>query len=147
MRRWKWVALLGVLVVLLGACANWRASGPSRSITSISRATFHNLKPGMTLVEVTGILGRPGTYFTREWETDFPPAELPIERPDTIEGKGSLTFTSGEVWQTDTSTVWVAFDSEGNMVQAMFFAYHPSTKSTWRKIGDQCKRLWREWFP
>jgi hypothetical protein len=143
MRRWKWVAPLGVLVATVGVHALWPRFDPPHPVTSISRETFRRIKPAMTQAEVTKILGTPGMYWTRDTEPD----DSLAESGETISTSRPATFASTVVWWTDTAVVIVAFDKAGTVTFAEFSPARSSTKTTWQKLRDRAGRLWREWFP
>ena len=139
MRRWKRLAILGVVLIAVCVLAFWPRPQPL-PITSISRETFHRIKLGMQRAEVLGILGPPGLYCTRETEHDpTVPDEDFFTLPPPNGGR--------EVWDTDTATVFVGFDQAGAVDFGAFSAARPSTKTTWRKLRERVGRLLREWFP
>lgn len=141
--RWGLAALAIVLLVVFGF-ALARQPDPPRSVTSISRAAFHCVKEGMTIAEVTAILGPPGDYRTTETEID-------VTAPYTV-GDMFVTLRPYSVgrtlfWISDTATVIVGLDQAGKAEMGTFNPNRPSKESASSRLLKRAKRQWQQWFP
>jgi outer membrane protein assembly factor BamE (lipoprotein component of BamABCDE complex) len=145
MRRRKLLGVMAGLAVLVAICvlAFQTQSGPHAPVTSISRVTFSRIKTGMTLAEVTAILGPPGNVSTMETEFD----ESAWVGAGDIFGVPDAQIARIMIWSTDTAMVTVSFDRAGKLVIAGFCPLRPSTETTWSKTWKRIERRWRKWFP
>jgi hypothetical protein len=107
MRRRKPIAALGGLPIAACVCVLWLQC--NRPETSISSATYHRIAIGMTLSEVTAILGPPGDRSTMDTEYYY------STPGDVEEGfwRENPRVDRTLTWLTDTSSVTVGFDGAG----------------------------------
>jgi hypothetical protein len=135
-------ATIGLAMFLAaGAISPNRPSVPLRPVTSISRATFARVKPGMTVAEVMAILGPCGDRSTID--TEF--AQGCFDS-DCIVGSEDVTIARLLRWNTDSACVLVSINKAGKVGFATYLEERPSTDSSSTKIYKRIKRLWEAWF-
>jgi hypothetical protein len=131
-----------IVVAALAIGVSLLQHGPD-SLTQ-ARATFGRIKPGMTLAEVTAILGPPGNYTNTEIE----PKAYPAEPTDLFGDVMNTTFhpESIELWLWDTHGVWVSMDS-GKVTGGTFVPMRPKKDGFMERLVQWSKRQWHRWFP
>ena len=72
MRKWRWVLLVLLVPLVLGATAVLRALAPRTP--NVSLTTLARLNPGMSEAEVAAALGPPTEDVTGRAPPDIPPA-------------------------------------------------------------------------
>lgn len=151
MRKWR---IRGAFAgVVLAACTLLLVSRSEDPPLAVKR--FDQLKEGMTLAQVEGILGKKGDrrsgpttekrsmYSDRPWRMWAPPD------PSTGQALSKEWWDECTLaqWQSDTVTIAVAFRPEGN---AAFAYYRTATKdevSFRDRLVWLAKREWQKWFP
>jgi hypothetical protein len=140
-RRTLLVALAGLAVVVAaGAVVFWPPIDPASRIT---QENFERIRPGMTMAEVTAMLGPPGDYKTPNSPVVFHTGEAP--------GFGSMmTSVDGpkrvEIWDSDTGLVSIEVDSS-DTVRWGTFDPHFANGSLFSTALGWAKRQWHRWFP
>src|SRR5262249_35700545 len=133
--------IVGVAVVTLALRLPPHPHRP-RPVTSIPRATFSRIETGMTLAEVTLILGPPGNYSTMETEpTPFDPGE--------VIGTAGIKISQNLWWGSDSGSVFVSFDNSGRVMTGAFCPTRPSIESSSSRFFKRVlylKYLWQQWF-
>jgi hypothetical protein len=129
--RWAvvWLALVAVGVLVP------RPAPPVRA----TREKFGLVHKGMTLAEVTTILGPPGNYASGPTHLSGP-------------ASGRDLGPTGEAWShydwySDTFDFWVEFDGSGVVIWRFDFDNHRIEKGPLDNLLWRAKRQWRKWFP
>jgi hypothetical protein len=138
--RWRLVGL--AVVIAAGMVVLWLQITSPRPVSSIRLAAFQLLKPGMTLAQVTAIIGPPGDYRTMKTEDD-----LPSGPEGYFFGRQEGTFGPIEGWQSDNARIIVSFHETGRVQSGEFFPQRPSTESNWSKVFWQVNHQWHRWYP
>jgi hypothetical protein len=151
-RKLRWLLALAGLTLAV-ATALWRRTEPSPPVppslpSPVTALNFVRVKDGMTLAEVTAILGPPGDYTSAATTVDdgAPAAQFLVFR------KEGVRLHDTELWRTDTAHAFVDFDRAGLAFRG---CYTPMRKvsaspipdnSQWAKVVWKVKELWHRWF-
>jgi hypothetical protein len=140
-RRKLQAAILGLVILLVASAIALKPTSVQRPVTSIARATFARIQPGMSVAEVTAILGPSGDRSTMDTELgpDF-------DMNDFVGTRG-VSIAKILIWNTDSASVIVCFDTSGKVGSAIYTPQQPSTESSSTKLYKRIKRLWERWFP
>jgi hypothetical protein len=141
-RRKLLVALAGLAVVgAAGVVVLWQPIDPASRIT---QENFERIKAGMTMAEVTAMLGPPGDY-----KTALSPSRVSYGDGPTF---GSMmTPVDGpkrvEIWDSDTAFVSIEVDSSDTVRWGTFAPQHVPNDNILNKALGWAKRQWHRWFP
>jgi hypothetical protein len=148
MRRRKLVAAAVGLAVLVavGAFVVRPRTDPSLQAAIEARATFSRLKPGMTLAEMTKILGPSGNYNMTDTR-EFNPA-VPYQRATDWFGDSTKpAFPYPFIWDRNTHTVSVFVDGSGKAVSGNIIFLRLKPVGPIERLTRWSKEQWRKWFP
>jgi hypothetical protein len=140
-RRKLLVALAGLAaVVAAGVVVLWPPKDPASRIT---QENFERIKPGMTMAEVTAMLGPPGDY-----KTPLFPSRVSYRDGPTF---GSMmTPADGpkrvEIWDSDMAFVSIEVDSSDTVRWGAFAPQPVPNDSILNKALGWAKRQWHRWF-
>jgi hypothetical protein len=144
LRLWLLVAVgLAVVAVmyLLPPLFLWWNTDPEPG-ANITRANFRRIKPGMTLAEVSAILGPPGDHTTMETESD---KSDPTQWDDNFVAD-DVQIARTLIWSTDSASVAVGFDQSDKVSAGIYFAERPSTESIFIQLRKRFQRFWNRRF-
>ena len=150
MRRRKLLVALAALAVVVaaGMVILWFVIvDPSAELT---RPNVTRMKAGMTLPDLTLLLGPPGDHRTANTEPD--PNSYGLEYPRSFPpGQTSAVPRSDSpklvVWRTDGADLHVWLNDSG---QAYRWEYSPMwirNESPGDRLVRETKRRWHRWFP
>src|SRR5262245_4631842 len=118
-KRTRWLVVLsgcGVVAVAAAAATVWW----SATVVGINRNGYNLIREGMTLDEVSTILGKPpGDYRTRETK------QTGIVQPDVEWWQHDHKCSSGKNWISDCGWIWVGFSEDGKAVGKHFHDIRP----------------------
>jgi hypothetical protein len=110
-----------------------------RSSSRITQENFERIAPGMSLSEVTDILGAPGDYTTG-----------PTRRSRKSMYSNELIwddFNNFRVWSSDTALVIVKIDAKKTVENADFTPMQRLPQGPLDGLLWRAKRLWWRLFP
>ncbi len=140
-KRWRWVAGLGLMLVVL-LMTGVLLSSPVPASRGWTPQDFLRIRPGMTLTEVEAILGAPpGTYQTVATRPD----------PSASDFDGSIFGTptgiaNTAIWSSDTALIYLGLDPTDRVQTGAFLAQRP-VSNPFTIVGWRAKRLWHWWSP
>jgi hypothetical protein len=139
-RRKLLVVLTGLVVVAAVAVVLWPPTDPASRIT---QENFERIKPGMTMAEVTAILGPPGDYKTPDSPIEFHTGEVPTfgSMMTPVDGPKRV-----EIWDSDMACTRIEVDSSDTVRWGIFDPQHFSNDSILNKALGWAKRQWHRRF-
>jgi hypothetical protein len=146
-RKLQWVVgLVVVALVALAAFVLWPRPDPALQAAIEARATFGRLKPGMTMAEMTTILGPSGNYSSTDTR-EYNPA---IHYQRATDWFGDPTKPALPVplnWDLNTHIVRVFVDRSGKAVCGNIIFLRPKPVGPIERLIRWSKEQWRKWFP
>lgn len=115
-KRTRWLVVLsGCGVVAVAATVWWSATA-----VGINRNGYNLIREGMTVDEVSAILGKPpGDYRTGKTE------ERENVQADVKWWQHDHKCSSGDNWVSDFGWIWVGFSEDGKAVGKHFYDIRP----------------------
>jgi hypothetical protein len=140
-RRTLLVALAGLAIIAAVAVVLWPPIDPASRIT---QENFERIKPGMTMAEVTAMLGPPGDYENPDSPVKFHTGDGPTfgSMMTPVDGPKSV-----EIWDSDTAFVSIEVDSSDTVRWGTFAPQHVPNGSLLSTALGWAKRQWHRWFP
>jgi hypothetical protein len=119
-------------------------SPPTDPASRITQEIFERIKPGMTMAEVTAMLGPPGDYKTPDSPVEFHTGDGPTFGSMMTPADGPKRV---ENWYSDTAFVSIEVDSSDTVRWGTFAPQHIPNDSILNKALGWAKRRWHRWFP
>jgi hypothetical protein len=108
-RRWRWLLLGAVLLVLVGLVVVRVSLQIPRPKASVTQANYDRLGAGMTEMEVVKLLAGP--YDRVRWDREAGTFSLAEEPWSLLADRGGEEL----LWYGDGMSIWVSFDGAGRL--------------------------------